>query len=142
MQQVVGPTSSQRLTAVLLQAVSSAGEQLSRLMEREIQLQGTNVTSLRLDDLPALLNAGGEDRVMVAVHLSFAGDADGHVVLTFSPQVALQLVSYMMVIPINEVTMLVEMERSILGEGIPQRRRSSMRWPTPRDWSCIPHRRG
>lgn len=85
MQQLKGPVLSSRLSEVLLNAVSFAGEQLSLLLEREIRLEGTHVRSLRLEELPDFLDNGDEDRDVVGVHLSFSGDADGHVVLSFSP---------------------------------------------------------
>jgi len=116
MQQLKGPVLSSRLSAVLLQAVSFAGEQLSLLLEREITLQGTNLRSLRLEELPDFLDDGAEDRDVVGVHLSFSGDADGHVILSFSPDSALRLAAHVMMMDPSEVTEMTDMERSVLGE--------------------------
>ena len=77
------------LAQALISAVTYAGEQLSRLVESPITLQGTHVERLRLEDVPG--SAEGEERLVTAVYLQFDGPFEGHVILSFSPEAAAQL---------------------------------------------------
>lgn len=105
---------SAHLTAILIEAVRYAGEQLSLLVEREICLRGTSVERLRLEQLPAL--RADEDEPVTAIHLGFSGAFEGHVILSFSPRSAGQLAEALLMEPVCDDGNLSEMERSALGE--------------------------
>jgi chemotaxis protein CheC len=114
LQQLVEEDVSDRLADVLIQAVGYAGEQLALLMDREIKLLGTHVERLRLEQLPGLVEGG--DRLVTAVYLAFTGDCEGHVILSFAPEVALHFTAILLMVPTPEVIELGEMECSVLGE--------------------------
>jgi chemotaxis protein CheC len=102
------------LAQALISAVTYAGEQLSGLVECSIRLQGTNVERLRLEDLPGLRE--GEERLVTAVYLQFDGPFEGHVVLSFSPEAAVQLSEKLLMEPVPCDEPLSVMAESALGE--------------------------
>lgn len=107
-------TVSPRLTEIFIQAADYAGTQLSLFMERDVCLRGTGVERVRLEQLPALLD--GDDRLVTAIYLAFSGDIDGHVMLTFAPEMAAQFAATLLMEPAPEDWTLTPMQHSALGE--------------------------
>jgi chemotaxis protein CheC len=102
------------LARALLEAVCYAGDQLASLIEGPIQLRGTQVERIRLEDLPGLRQ--GEDRLVTAVHLEFSGPFSGHVILSFTPEVAAGLASRLLMEEVRSDRPLDELASSALGE--------------------------
>lgn len=113
MQQTLAPGVSERMSEALMAAARFAGDQLSGLMDRQIELRGTHVERLRLERLPDFND--GADRSVIAVYLSFSGNLEGHVVLSFSPEAAAHLTALLLMEPEVELP-LDEMGCSALGE--------------------------
>lgn len=114
MQYVQDPAVSARLTTTLVDAARAAGAQLSAFLERDVRLNGTAATRVRLEHLPRVLD--GEDRLVTAIYLAFSGDLDGHVMLAFAPEMAAQMAATLLMEQPSDPQELGPMERSALGE--------------------------
>lgn len=86
----VVPAISDAVSAVLVEALAQAGDQLGALVDREIAFRGSHLDCVPLEELPQHIEAGPESPV-TAVYIAFSGGIDGHVVLSFTPMAAAYL---------------------------------------------------
>lgn len=81
------PVINASLATAFLDALAQAGAQLAELVERDIVFRGSNVATVRLEELP-LCHAEGPETPVTAVYLAFSGGIEGHVVLSMAPEAA------------------------------------------------------
>ena len=87
---------------------------LSKMLGQEIAPGAISARRVPLADATELL--GGPEAPTAAVYIALSGDAKGHMVLVYQPEVAFELVDMAMGDPPGTTTNLGEMERSVLGE--------------------------
>ena len=87
---------------------------LSKMLGQEIAPGSISARRVPLADATELL--GGPEAPTAAVYIALSGDAKGHMVLVYQPEVAFELVDMAMGDPPGTTTNLGEMERSVLGE--------------------------
>jgi chemotaxis protein CheC len=94
--------------------ITNAMTGLSQMVEQDI-----NVTSLDLKRLPAeriVELPGNPEITVVGVYLTIEGDASGHLVLIYHPDIAFRLVDLLLGLPEGSTISMDEIGRSILGE--------------------------
>ena len=87
---------------------------LSKMLGQEISPGQIAVRRVQVADATALL--GGPEVTTAAVYFALSGEAKGHMVLVYLPEVAFELVDMAMGDPPGTTIELGEMERSVLGE--------------------------
>ena len=100
--------------ALAAQGVSNAIRGLSQMVSREIVTASIQVKHIMVKDAAEAL--GGADASTVAVYLSVDGDASGHLLFTYSPKTAFELLALLMEGTSEDIAVLGEMEQSALGE--------------------------
>ncbi|MCH7482554.1 MAG: chemotaxis protein CheX [Chloroflexi bacterium] len=87
---------------------------LSKMLGQEIATGVVSTRRVPLMEATELL--GGPEAATAAVYFALSGDAQGHMVLVYVPEVAFELVDMAMGDPPGTTKDLGEMERSVLGE--------------------------
>lgn len=87
---------------------------LSQMLNEELKVTALNLEEISIRNATGLV--GKADDSVVAVYLLFSGNTTGHILLTFRPQIAFDLVDMAMGVPPGSTKVLGEMERSVLGE--------------------------
>ena len=87
---------------------------LSKMLGQDIAPGAVSARRVPLTEATALL--GGPEAATAAVYFALSGDAKGHMVLVYLPEVAFELVDMAMGDPPGTTTDLGEMARSVLGE--------------------------
>ena len=87
---------------------------LSKMLGQEIATGVVSTRRVPLMEATELL--GGPEAATAAVDFALSGDAQGHMVLVYVPEVAFELVDMAMGDPPGTTKDLGEMERSVLGE--------------------------
>jgi chemotaxis protein CheC len=87
---------------------------LSQMLNQELKVTALNLEEISIRNATGLV--GKADDSVVAVYLLFSGNTTGHILLTFSPKTAFELVDMAMSVPPGSTKVLGEMERSVLGE--------------------------
>ncbi len=86
----------------------------SKMISQEITVRTLNLEEVLARNVASLI--GKTDDYMVGIYLSFDGSTAGHILLTFRPKTAFELVDMIMEIPSGSTETIGEMERSVLGE--------------------------
>lgn len=87
---------------------------LAGLLGIEFTMRQGESRVMPIDDVPSLF--GGPQTSVTAVYLTIIGQAEGHIILIYDPQVAFKLVDIAMGEPNGTTTDLGEMGESVLGE--------------------------
>ena len=87
---------------------------LAKMLGQEIATGVVSTRRVPLMEATELL--GGPEAATAAVYFALSGDAQGHMVLVYVPEVAFELVDMAMGDPPGTTKDLGEMERSVLGE--------------------------
>jgi chemotaxis protein CheC len=87
---------------------------LAGLLGIEFTMRQGQSHVMAIDDVPLLF--GGPETLVTAVYLTIIGEAEGHIILIYEPQVAFKLVDIAMGEPHGTTTDLGEMGESVLGE--------------------------
>lgn len=87
---------------------------LAGLLGIEFTMRQGQSRVMAIDEVPNLF--GGPQAEVTAVYLTIIGEAEGHIILIYEPQVAFKLVDIAMGEPHGTTTDLGEMGESVLGE--------------------------
>ena len=87
---------------------------LSQMVNKEFTVTAMNIEEVSMRNAAGLI--GKADDMVVGVYLLFSGNANGHILLTFQPDTAYELVDMAMNATPGISNSLGEVERSVLGE--------------------------
>jgi chemotaxis protein CheC len=87
---------------------------LSQMVNKEFTVTALNLEEVSTKNASTLI--GKADDMVIGVYLLFSGNANGHILLAFKPEIAFELVDMAMGSPSGSTNSLGEMERSVLGE--------------------------
>lgn len=87
---------------------------LSEMVNQEMTVTAFSLEEVSLENATSLI--GQADDLVVGIYLLFTGNATGHLMLAFQPEIAFGLVDMAMDLPSGSTQDLGEMERSVLGE--------------------------
>ena len=105
---------NQEMQAIFGGGVNNAVIGLSQMAGQEIKIVSLDVKKVLVKDIPAMF--GGPEALIIAVYLEISGQAAGHMVVVYKPQVAYDLVDMLLGQPQGSTKELSDMERSTLGE--------------------------
>jgi len=103
-----------RLQTVAEMGMARAGQGLSDMMGRSIEVVAPRVAMVPLEQVPQL--AGGPDTTIVGIYLSILGDLTGHIILMVPLPSALALVDTLLEQPAGTTEYLDAMAESALAE--------------------------
>lgn len=87
---------------------------LSQMVNKEFTITALNIEEVSTRNATGLI--GKADDLVIGIYLLFSGNANGHILLAFKPEIAFELVDMAMGSPTGSTNTLGEMERSVLGE--------------------------
>lgn len=87
---------------------------LSQMINQDIEIKNLELEEVMPRNLANLI--GNPDDRIIGVYLSFSGNATGHIMLAFQPNIAYGLVDMAMGLPGGSTQDMGEMEKSVLGE--------------------------
>ncbi len=102
------------LHTVAVNGAYNASRALSKWLKKGVHLETQGFQHLPLDKAASI--AGETDEPIAAIHLALAGDLSGHLLLTFTEDVALRLADIMLGMPAGSSAELTELEQSCLQE--------------------------
>ena len=102
------------LTRLISKATFNAISGMAEMIERDVEVRAINLRQLTVGTLPDFLK--DPDALLIGVDLKIGGDADGNMVLIYSPQVAFGLIDLLVGNSLGQTTRLEEMGQSALGE--------------------------
>jgi chemotaxis protein CheC len=87
---------------------------LSQMLHQDFKITALSVNEISEENVGDI--AGNIGEKVVGIYLLFSGNANGQILLAFSPEIAFELVDMAMELPVGSTLSLGEMERSVLGE--------------------------
>ena len=94
--------------------IANAMSGLSQMTGQEIRISALTIRRCPAKDVPDLF--GGPETYVVGIYLTVYGDASGHIVLVYQPEIALALIDMLMGNAPGTTQKLEEMEESALAE--------------------------
>ncbi len=102
------------LYSIVQQGLADSSRALSRMTTGGVHLRDPNLQFVPLTQVPSI--AGGPANVVVAVYLGIEGDLNGHVMLLFNVESALNVVDMLLDMPRGSTNSLDEIALSALAE--------------------------
>jgi chemotaxis protein CheC len=105
---------SDNAAELMSKGVNNAVVGLSQMAGQDIKVINMNIKRVQIKDISNLF--GGPEALIIAVYLEISGNATGHMVLVYQPNVAFDLVDMLLGQPQGTTKELSDMESSALGE--------------------------
>lgn len=105
---------TEKAAELMSKGVSNAVVGLSQMAGQEIKVMNMNIKRVPIKEISNLF--GGPEALIIAVYLEISGNATGHMVLVYKPNVAFDLVDMLLGQPQGTTKVLSDMESSALGE--------------------------
>jgi chemotaxis protein CheC len=102
------------LSRLISKATLNAISGIAEMIGRDIAVRAVNLREIPLEELGVFLK--NPESKLVGIDLQISGDAEGNMLLIYTPQVALGLVDLLTGNPLGETETLEEMGESALGE--------------------------
>jgi len=102
------------LTRLISKATLNAISGIAEMIGRDVEVRAINLRQIRPENVAAFLK--DPEGMMIGIDLEIRGDADGNMLLVYSPQVALGIVDLLEGKPLGHTQGLEEMGQSALGE--------------------------
>ena len=101
-------------TALVGKGIASAMSGLSQMTGQEIDVSSLTVRQCPVKNVPDLF--GGPESYVVGIYLTVSGDATGHIVMVYQPEIAFVLIDLLMGNAQGSTQKIEEIEQSALGE--------------------------
>jgi len=102
------------LTTLITKASRNAIAGIANMVGRDIEVNTANLRQMPAKNVGAMLK--NPENILVGIDLEIQGDATGHMLLIYPPQVAYGLVDLLIGNPLGQTTSLEEMEQSAIAE--------------------------
>jgi chemotaxis protein CheC len=102
------------LTRLISKATLNAISGIAEMIGRDVEVRAVNLRQLTAENVPAFLK--DPESILIGIDLEIRGDAEGNMLLIYSPQIAFGLVDLLVGNPLGQTQGLEEMGASALGE--------------------------